>query len=114
MNEFGYCGDCHGPVELHQWCCGFYIGYIDAEGLAWESRAERDLTIGACTWHEEWQKWARCGGLVGPEPQPTDFFSRCDILPENQNSMVHDCWDMTHDLTSDMKEAMAAEAAPNN
>src|SRR5256885_1574140 len=110
----GYCGWCHGSVELDDWCCDYYIGFIDAEGLAWESREERDTTIGANSFYDDWRRWARCGGLVGDEPRPLDYFERCLVLPENQEEMVRLAWDLVHNFFNVINEERAEAAAPLN
>jgi hypothetical protein len=51
MNTTGYCGDCalrsHTLTIGDTDCGGRIVGYIDPDGLCWESEFERDVAVGA-------------------------------------------------------------------
>lgn len=63
------CIDCNARHELGTYdCAGIFVGYIDEEGLAWESCRERDCSITAGRYHDAFVLWNRTGGVLGTEP----------------------------------------------
>lgn len=76
--------DSHGmPVSLgEEDTDGFVVGYIDHEGLAWESREERDRAVGAARIEEEYFNVAKAGKL--PSQTLEDVLDAALVLKENR------------------------------
>jgi hypothetical protein len=47
---------------------GSYVGFIDAEGMDWESREEYDISVSSNALFDAVIKWNKAGGLVGKRP----------------------------------------------
>lgn len=48
---------------------GFHVGYIDDEGVAWESEQEAAVSVAFGRWQDAWTQWDLWG--TGDEPDPT-------------------------------------------
>lgn len=78
--------DSHGEVVLlgAQDTDGLFIGYIDQNGLAWASRQERDVAVGAGRLHDAFLAWNKSGGVLGPEPDWEAILEAHNVLPQHQ------------------------------
>lgn len=69
---------------------GYYVGWIDEDGLAWESRCEREITLSSGAFRDDWMRWNRCGGLVGNEPSPIPYI-RDYCSPDSEDEALREC-----------------------
>lgn len=80
---------------------GHFVGYIDDQGVSWESKCERDCAIVAGQFFDAWVQWNNCGGVLGVEPQPSDFMDDCD--EENRDMASAHAFNLIDTLTWGIK-----------
>jgi len=65
------------PVRLGETdSSGYLVGWIDQQGLAWESRAEAQIAACSGAFLEAFRAWNRAGGVLGTRPDPAEFAAR--------------------------------------
>lgn len=47
---------------------GYFVGYIDEEGLAWRSCEERDKALTSSALHQAYLEWVKAGKPAGKAP----------------------------------------------
>ena len=62
---------------------GVLIGYIDHDGLCWESSEERDTAVVSARYSEAWFTWNESGGVLGDKPDSLLFALRFCNHAEN-------------------------------
>lgn len=87
-----YNPDCLGHELGDEDCQGYPIGYIDPEGLGWQSLKERDVALASSEYEEAYCNWARCGGII-PEPDAYAIANRVCLDPDNIEEAVQDALD---------------------
>jgi hypothetical protein len=91
-NEQGRrCIGCGQRHELGSYDCdGIFVGYIDEEGLSWESCRERDCSITAGRYHDAFWRWNRSGGALGSEPDVREIAERVCREPDSIEEAIRD------------------------
>lgn len=70
---------------------GRFVGYIDEEGLAWESRLERDSAVTVGRFGDDYWRWLKTGA-VSPEPHALDYLD--EVHPDNVEAVLQRIRDM--------------------
>ncbi len=68
---------------------GYFVGWIDENGLAWESRRFRDEAVGCGRLLDAFIAWNSTGGL-GKRPDPVAIFREHNVLEKHWRGTIRD------------------------
>lgn len=69
---------------------GYLVGWVESDGLCWESRRECEVARASGSYADAWSRWNRTGGVLGVEPDPAEFVARW-CSPDTEDEALAEC-----------------------